>query len=60
MTGVTIDIGSPRSLVIFVTVDNRMLHVFVQIILLQHGNCTFVIILFGPFSRLLIYLTMCV
>ena len=31
-----------------------------QVILLQHGCCTFVIILFGPFSRLFINLTMCI
>ena len=30
------------------------------IILLQHSYCTFVIILFGPFTRLFINLTMCV
>ena len=30
------------------------------ITLLQHSYCTFVIILFGPFSRLFINLTMCV
>ena len=52
MTGVTVDIGSPLSLVTFVTVDNRLPYVFVPIILLQ-------IILFGPFSRLFINLTMC-
>ena len=52
-------IGSPRSFVTLVTVDNRLPYVFVQIILLQHGYCTFVIILFEPFSRLFINLTMC-
>ena len=29
------------------------------ITLLQHSYCTFVIILFGPFSRLFMNLTMC-
>ena len=60
MTGVTVDIGSPRSLVTFVTVDNRLPYVFVPIILLQHSYCTFVIILSGPFTWLFINLTMCV
>ena len=60
MTGITLDIGSPRSFVTFVTVDNRMPYVFVPIILLQHGYCTLVIILFGPFTRLFINLTMCI
>ena len=45
MTGVTVDIGLP--------------YIFVPIILLQHGYCTFVIILFGPFTWLFINLTMC-
>ena len=35
-------------------------HAFVQIILLQQGHCTFVIILFGPFTWLFINLTMCI
>ena len=60
MTSVTVDIGSPRSLVTFVTVDDRLPYVFVPIILLQHGYCTLVIILFGPFTRLFINLTMCI
>ena len=60
MTGVTVDIGPPRSLVTFVTVDNRLPYVFVPLILLQHNYCTFVIILFGPFTRLFINLTMCI
>ena len=60
MTGITFDIGSLRSLVTFVTVDNRLPYAFVQIILLQHGYCTFVIILLGPFTRLFINLTMCI
>ena len=59
MTSVTVDIGSPRSLVTFVTIDNRLPHVFMPIILLQHGYCTFVITLFGPSTRLFINLTMC-
>ena len=48
------------SVVIFVTVDNSLPYIFVPIILLQHGYCTFVIVLFGPFTRLFINLTMCV
>ena len=60
MTGITLDIGSPRSLVNFVAVDNRMPYISVQIILLQHGHCTFVIILLGPFTTLFINLTMCI
>ena len=31
-----------------------------QLILLQHGHCTFVIILFGPFDGLFINLSMCI
>ena len=31
-----------------------------QLILLQHGSCTFVTILFWPFTRLFINLTMCI
>ena len=60
MTSITLDIGSPRSVVTFVTVDNRLPSVFVRLILLQHGYCTLVIILFGPFARLFINLTMCI
>ena len=60
MTSVTVDIGSPRSLVTFVTVDNKLPYVFVPIILLRHGCCTLVIILFGPFTRLFINPTMCI
>ena len=52
--------GSPRPFVTSVTVDNRLPYAFVQIILHQHGYCTFVIILFGPFTRLFINLTMCI
>ena len=51
-TGVTFDIGSSRSLATLVTVDNRLPYAFMPIILLQHGHCTLVIILFGPFARL--------
>ena len=50
----------PRSLVIFVTVDNKQPCIFVPIVVLQHGYCTFVIILFGPFTWLIINLTMCI
>ena len=31
-----------------------------QLILLQHGYCTFVITLFGPFARLFINLAVCI
>ena len=41
--------GRPRSLVIFRQVDNKLPYIFVPIILLQHGYCTFVIILLRPF-----------
>ena len=58
VTGVTA--GSPRSVVTFVTVDNGLPRSIMQLILLQHGYCTFVIILFGPFTRLFINLTMCI
>ena len=37
-----------------VTVENRFPYIFAPIILLQHGYCTFVIILFRPFTRLFI------
>ena len=60
MTGITFDIGSPRSVVTSVTVDNRLPYAVVQTILLQHGHCTFVIICFGPFITLFINLTMCI
>ena len=33
---------------------------FIPITLLQHGYCTFVIVLFGPFSRLFLNLTRCI
>ena len=58
MTGVTVDIGCHRSVVTFVTFDNRLPYAFVQIILLQHSHCTFVIIISGPFARLFINLAM--
>ena len=51
MTGVTLYNGLPRSTATFVTVNNKLPYAFVQIILLQHGYCTFVIILFGPFHQ---------
>ena len=60
MTGVTILVRSPRSVVTFVTVDNRLPYVFMPIILLQHSYCTLVIILFGPFTRLFINLMVCI
>ena len=60
MTSITIGIGPPRSVVTFVTVDNKLPYAFVQIILLQHSYSTSVIILFGPFSRLFINLTVCI
>ena len=60
MTGFTVDIGSSRSVVTFVTVDNGLPYAFVQIILLQHSYWTLVIILFGPFTRLLINLMVCI
>ena len=43
-----------------VTVYNELHRSIVQLMLLQHGYCTFVIILFGPFTRLFINLTMCI
>ena len=58
MIGVTIDIKSTRSLVIFVTFDNKLPYIVVPIILLQHGYCTFVIILWRPFTKLFINLMM--
>ena len=60
MIGSTILIRSKRSFVTFVKVDNRLPYIFVPIILLQHGHCTLVINLFGPFTRLFINLTMCI
>ena len=60
MTSITLDIGSPQSFVTFVTVNNRLSCSIVQVVLLQHGYCTFVIILFGPFARLFINLAMCI
>ena len=44
-------IGSLRSLVTFVMVDNKLPYAFVQIILLQHSYCTLVTILLRPFAR---------
>ena len=43
-----------------ICVFNRLPDAFVPIILLQHSHCTFVIILFRPFCRLFINLTMCI
>ena len=40
MTGVTVDIGLPRSIVICVKVDNRLPCSIVQVILLQQSHCT--------------------
>ena len=59
MTSIMLDIGSPRSVVTFVTVDNKLPYAFVQTILLQHGYYSFVIIRFGPFRLLFINLTVC-
>ena len=50
-------IRSPWSIVTFSMVDNRFPYIFMPIILLQHSYCTLVIILFGPFTRLFINLT---
>ena len=60
MIGVTILIRSPRYFVILVKVDNMLPYIVVPIILLQHGYCTLVIVLFGPFTGLFINLTMCI
>ena len=60
MTGVTIYNGLPRSILTFVTVHSGLPSSIMQLILFQHGYCTFVIILFGPFTRLFINLTMCI
>ena len=61
MIGVTIHIRSSRSLVKDETVDNKLPYIFVPIILLQHGYCTFAIILvWDLFTRLFINLTMCI
>ena len=57
---ITILIKSPRSVVIFTMADNRLPYIFVPIILLQHSYCTLVFILFGPFTRLFINLTVCI
>ena len=46
MTRVMANNGLPRSIM--------------QLKLLQHGHCTFVIILFGPFAGLFINLAMCI
>ena len=59
MTGVTVDIESPRSLKTLVTVDNRLPYIFMPIILLQHGCCSLVIILLRPLTTLFINLAMC-
>ena len=42
-----------------VMANNGFLRFIVQPMLLQHGYCTFVIFLFGPFTRLFVNLTMC-
>ena len=52
--------GLPRSIVTFVTVRSRLPCSIVQVMFLQRGYCTFVIILFRPFTRLFINLTMCI
>ena len=58
MTGVTVYNELPRSIATFVTVNNKLPCSIVQVILLQHGYCTFVTILFGPFTWLFINLAM--
>ena len=60
ITRLTLDSGSPRSVVTFVTVDSKLPCSIKLLILLQHGYCTFLIILFGPFARLFINLTLCI
>ena len=50
------EVDDPRSIVTVVGNTSS----FMPITLLQHSYCTFVIILFGPFSRLFINLTVCV
>ena len=52
---VTLYNGLPRSIVTFVTVNNRLPCSIVQVILLQHGYCTFV-----TFTRLFINLSVCI
>ena len=54
---ITILVRSPRSVVTFVKADNRLPCSIMQVILLQHGYCTLVSILSGPFTRLFIDLT---
>ena len=56
---ITILIRSPLSVVTFTMADNRLPYIFLPITLLQHSYCSLVIILFGPFTRLFINLTMC-
>ena len=48
------------ALVTRVTANNGFPRSIVRLILLQHGHCTFVTILFGPFARLFIKLAMCI
>ena len=43
-----------------VTVDNGLPRSIMQLMLLQHSYCTFVIILFGPSARLFVNLAMCI
>ena len=43
-----------------VTIYCKLLRSITQLMLFQHDYCTFVIILFGPFIRLFIKLTMCI
>ena len=57
---ITILIRSPRSVVTFVKVDDRLPFIFIPIILLQHDYCNIVIILFGPLTWLFINLTVCI
>ena len=51
---------SPWSIVTFNKVEKRFPYTFMPITLFQHSYCTFVIILFRPFCRLFINLTMCI
>ena len=60
MTCVTLYNVLSRSIMTFVMVHNRSPCSIMQVILLQHGYCTFVIILFGPFTKLFINLPMCI
>ena len=60
MIGSTILIRSPQPVVIFAKVESRSPYILAPIILFQHNYCTLVIILFRPFTRLFINLTVCI